>query len=194
MTGFATLEFSMAGKLVPELKSIVPQLRRAVVITNPGADRNTERFLPFIDAGAKTQGLPLTVAPVVDLFDMDRTVERVANEPGAGLIVPANSFTSSHAEKLASIALKHRVPSIAQYRVYAELGGLAAYGPGLAEYAEQHESAAGYINQILRGKPPGELPIQAPTRLTLTINIRTAHAIGLTIPPTVLARADEVIE
>jgi putative ABC transport system substrate-binding protein len=194
MTGFATLEFSMAGKLVPELKSIVPELGRAVMLTNLVADRNTERFLPFIEAGAAAEGVTLTIANVLDLREMEKTIERMASQSGTGLVIPANSFMVGHFEELAAIALKHRVPSIAQYRVYAELGGLGAYGPGLAEYAKQHENAATYVDQILRGASPGDLPVQAPIRLELTLNLQTAKALGLTIPPTLLARADEVIE
>lgn len=189
-TGFAMLEFSTGGKLVPELKSIVPSLQHAVVLTNPDADRATAGFIPFIEQGARVEAVSLTTVSVRDGNEMEQAVERVGKDGTAGLVIPSNSFTAINSKMLAAMALKHRVPSIAQYRTFPELGGLAGYGLNLSEWAVHHERAAVYVDRILRGTPVGDLPVDAPTQLTLTINVKTASALGLTVPPPVLARAD----
>lgn len=127
-TGFAMLDFSTGGKLVPELKSIVPQLQRAVVLTNPDADRATAGFIPFIEQGARAETVSVVTAVVRNADEMEQAVEGVRTEGAAGLVIPSNTFTAINSRMLAAMALKYRVPSIAQYRTYPEYGGLAGMG------------------------------------------------------------------
>jgi putative ABC transport system substrate-binding protein len=147
--------------------------------------------LRAIEAEAPSVGLLLTAAEVSDAAEMERAVDAFARESNGGLIVVPNAVTISHRELIIALAARHRLPAVYAYRYFVADGGLISYGP---HFVDQYRQAAGYVDRILKGEKPADLPVQAPTKYELVINLKTAKTLGLEIPPMLLARADEVIE
>ena len=189
-TGIAVSEAPIAGKWLQLLKEVAPQITRALVL--PEADAPAQRLLTeAVAAAAPSLGLTLVTASIREAADYDREVEAFAREPGGGLVALSNPVLANSMERVHGLAVRHRLPAVYSYPVYAQSGGLISYGPDPA--AVVHE-ATRYIDKILRGAKPGDLPVQQPTRFLLAVNLKTAKALGLTVPQSLLARADEVIE
>ena len=184
------VEFSMGGKWLELLKQIAPGVRRAVVFRDPGVASGTGQ-LGAIQTAAPTFGIELTPASVRDASEIERAFKAFAGAPRGGVIVTASPSAQLHRKLIVSLAARHGLPGIYFQRAFVTNGGLASYGPDIVD---QYRRAAGYVDRILKGEKPADLPVQAPTKIELAINLKTARALGLTIPPSVLARADEVIE
>jgi putative ABC transport system substrate-binding protein len=190
ITGFTPAEFSMQGKKLEMLKEMAPQITRVAVLFNPEQIPQAG-MLRAVEAVAPTVGVQLTAAAVRDAAEIERAIEQFAREPSGGLIVLPSGLTIVHRGLVIALAARYRLPAIYQYRQFVTDGGLISYGNDLAD---QYRQAASYVDRILRGEKPGDLPVQQPTKFELVINLKTAKTLGLDIPPSVLARADEVIE
>jgi putative tryptophan/tyrosine transport system substrate-binding protein len=190
ITGFTSGEFERGEKWLELLKEIAPRVAQVTVVLDPENATNVGQFR-VIEGVAPSFGVQLTKAGVHDAAEIERALEVFARKSRAGLIVFANPVTMGHRELINSLAVQHRVPSVYPYRHYVTSGGLASYGPDVADL---YRSAAGYVDRILKGEKAADLPVQAPTKYELVINLKTAKALGLEIPPSLLARADEVIE
>jgi putative ABC transport system substrate-binding protein len=187
-TGFSVGEAEIARKWLELLKEVAPQLTRAMVLM----EADSPPQLLFRDAAlvaAPSLGVTVVTGPVREASDYDKEIEGFAREPGGGLLVLSNSVMKQ--ERVQALAMQYLLPAIYSYPIYAQSGGLISYG---SDPVEQVRQAAGYIDKILRGAKPGDLPVQLPTRFILAVNLKTAKALGLTIPQSLLARADEVIE
>jgi putative ABC transport system substrate-binding protein len=190
MTGFTTGEYAMGGKKLEVLKEVAPQVARVTVILDPR--QSTQIGIAHaIEAAAPSLQVHVTVAGARDHADIERDIAAAAREPNGGLIVISSSVTNAHRRLIIELAARHRLPAIYDFRYFVAAGGLVSYGH---DPADQYRQAAGYIDRILKGAKAGELPVQNPTKYELAINLKAAKALGLTIPPTLLARADEVIE
>jgi putative ABC transport system substrate-binding protein len=190
-TGFTTLEPTMAGKWLELLKQIAPRVNRAALLFNPGTMPSLENFLGSFKAAAASLAVEAIVAPVHDTSALESLVAAQAREPNGGLIVMPDTFMTARHAQITSLAAHYRLPIITPWRFNAELGGLISYG---IDIADNFRRAAGYADRIFNGARPSELPVQAPVKFELVINMKTANALGLEVPPTLLARADEVIE
>jgi putative ABC transport system substrate-binding protein len=190
ITGFTLGEFSMGGKMLEVLKEVAPQVSRVAVILTLEQPAQVAMWRA-IEAMAPSFGVRLTATDVQDPAEVERAIEAFAREPNGGLIVLPGPFTINHRELIISLAARHRLPAIYGYRFFATSGGLVSYG---ADPADQSRQAAAYADRILNGAKPEDLPIQQPTKFELVINLKTAKALGLTVPPLLLTRADEVIE
>jgi putative ABC transport system substrate-binding protein len=188
-TGFTNFEYSMAGKWVELLKQIAPDLTRAAVLRDSKAAAGLGQF-GAISAAAQSLGVELVPIGVGDLPEIERGLTAFARSSNGGLIVTTGG-TGFHRETIIALALRYRLPAIYPFRYHAVDGGLISYGPDTHEPIRR---AAGYVDRILKGEKPADLPVQAPTKYELVINLKTARALGLDVPPTLLARADEVIE
>jgi putative ABC transport system substrate-binding protein len=190
VTGFSNQEFQVAGKRLDLLKEIAPAITRVGFVFNPEANaalgmwRETETLAPSVQLKSVAIG-------VRDAADIERGIAAFARDPNGGLVVQAGAVTQINRELIAALAVRHRLPSIHQFRYFAESGGLLAYG---SDSIEPYRKAAQYVDRILKGEKPADLPVQLPTKYELIINLKTAKALGLDVPATVLARADEVIE
>ncbi len=190
VTGFAAQEGAIAGKWLELLKEVAPQVTRALVIME--ADSRPQLLLSNAAAAAAPMlGVALITAGVREISDYEREMAAFAREPGGGLIVLPNVIANNNQERIHALAAQHRLPAVYSYPIYARTGGLISYGSD--PVAEFHE-AVRYIDRILRGEKPGDLPVQLPTKFLLVVNLKTAKALGLTVPQSILARADEVIE
>jgi putative ABC transport system substrate-binding protein len=189
-TGFTLFEFGLSAKWVELLKEIAPRVTRAAVLRDPGLSSGIGQFA-VMQSVAPSFGLELTPVGLKDASDIDRTIAAAGRESNVGLIVLPGSLTLLHRKSIIALAAKHHLPAVYPYRYHVADGGLISYGP---DTIEQYRLAAGYVDRILKGEQPADLPVQAPTRYELVINLKTAKALGLEIPATVLARADEVIE
>ena len=189
-TGFTIFEYGMSGKWLELLKTIAPQVTRAAVLRDPTIASGIGQFAA-VQASAPSLGLELSAVDVRDAVEIDRAVTAFARSSNGGLIVTASALATRHCDLIIALAARLRLPAVYPYRYFVTVGGLICYGP---DYADQYRRAAGYVDRILRGEKPADLPVQAPTRYELAINLKTAKALGLTMPPSVLARADEVIE
>jgi putative ABC transport system substrate-binding protein len=190
-TGFAVYEASLGGKWLELLKETVPSVSRVVVIFNPATAPFAEYFLKSLNNAAPSFGVEARVAHVSDVSELETVVATQAREPNSGLIVLNEDFMIAHRVEIISLAARYRLPAVYPFRFFAELGGLISYGVNLND---NFRRAVSYADRILRGAKPSELPVQAPVKFELVINLTTAKALGLTVPPTLLARADEVIE
>jgi putative tryptophan/tyrosine transport system substrate-binding protein len=191
VTGFTAIEGSLGGKWVELLKEIAPQIARVVFLFNPAMATYAEYYLHPFKVAAASIGVEAVVAPVHDVSELESVVTTQAREPNSGLIIMPDAFIIGHRAEITSLAARYRVPAVYWSRFFAEFGGLISYGPnGVDEYRR----AASYADRILKGATPSELPVQAPIKFELVINLKTARTLGLEIPPTLLARADEVIE
>jgi putative ABC transport system substrate-binding protein len=190
VTGFIQFEYSLAGKWLELLKEIAPHVTRVGVVRDPTRGYGIGQFA-VIQAMAPPHALELTPIDALDLLKAEsREIATFANVPNSGLIVTVGVLAMSR-DLVFAAAAKNRLPTIYPYRYYVADGGLISYGP---DTVEPFRRAAGYVDRILKGEKPGDLPVQAPTKYELVINLKTARALGLTVPPTLLARADEVIE
>jgi putative ABC transport system substrate-binding protein len=189
-TGFADAEFSMSGKLLEVLKEIAPHLRRVAVIHNPVQAPQIAMW-HAIEAVAPSLGVVVSAVAPRDGAEIEHTIEVSRNEPGSGVIVLPNPITNLHRELLIALMARHRLPAVYAYPYFVSDGGLVSYG---VDPAGQFRQAALYVDRILKGAKPADLPVQQPTKFQLAINLKTAKALGLEVPPTLLARADEVIE
>jgi ABC-type uncharacterized transport system substrate-binding protein len=182
-------EYNMSEKWAELLKQIAPKLTRAVVFRDPASAAGIGQFAA-VRSAAQSLGIELTPLNVRDTDEIERSVKEFARASNGGMIVTAGG-TAARRKLIISLAARHKLPSVYPYRYYAVDGGLITYGPNTHDPVQR---AAGYVDRILKGEKPADLPVQAPTRYELVINLKTAKALGLTIPPSLLATADEVIE
>ena len=189
-TGFASAEYGMAGKWLELLKQIAPHVKHAAVIRNPRVASGSGQF-GAIQAVAPFLGMETNPIDARDAGDIERGITSLAGASNAGLIVTANGATLVHRDLIIRLAAKFKLPAVYWQRVFATSGGLMSYGD---DANDQYRRAADYVDRILKGEKPADLPVQAPTKFELVVNLKTAKALGLTIPDTLLATADEVIE
>jgi putative ABC transport system substrate-binding protein len=190
ITGFTLGEFSMGGKTLEALKEVAPQVSRVAVMLNLDQPPHVAMWRA-IETVAPSFGVRLTAADAQDPAEIERAIEAFAREPNGGLIVLPGPIAIVHRDLIIALAARHRVPAAYGFRFFATSGGLMSYG---VDPADQSRQAAAYVDRILKDAKPSDLPVQQPTKFELVINLKTAKAIGLNIPATVLARADEVIE
>jgi putative ABC transport system substrate-binding protein len=190
-TGFSSFEYSLSGKWLELLKEIAPNVTRAAILRDPALAAGIGQFAAIQALAPPSFDVELTPIDVRDPSEIERAITAFARERNGGLIVTASSAARTHRELIISLAMHHRLPNVFPFRHYPSNGGLASYGP---DAIDEHKRAAVYIDRILKGEKPADLPVQAPTKYELVINIKTAKALGLTVAPTLLARADEVIE
>jgi ABC-type uncharacterized transport system substrate-binding protein len=190
VTGFMLFEYSLGGKWLELLKQIAPDVTRAAVLRDPTMGSGASLFAAIQTAAPslRVESIPVNVR---DAGEIERAVAAFAHSPNGGLIVTASGLATVHRDLIITLAARHKLPAVYYERFYAAAGGLISYGP---DYVDQYRRAAGYVNRILKGEKPADLPVQAPTKYELVINLKTAKALGLDLPPTLLARADEVIE
>jgi putative ABC transport system substrate-binding protein len=189
-TGIGVNEAPLAGKWLELLKEIAPNMTRAMVIKL--ADEQPQQLLVAeVATAAQLLGLNLTVAEVREPADYDREMAAFAREPGGGIVALSSPLLRVYHQRVHALAVQHRLPVVYNYPIYARSGGLLSYGPDQVPLVQE---VALYVDKILRGAKPGDLPVQQPTKLALVVNLKTAQALGLTVPPSILARADEVIE
>ena len=192
VTGFAFFEPSLLTKWLGLLKEITPRITRVTAMFNPAtAPSGGLHFLRLAEAAAPSLAVELDAGPVHDVAEIERVVAAVAREPNGGLINLPDVFLNVHRELIIELTTRYRVPAIYQYRYFVTGGGLISYGP---DVIDQYVRAASYVDRILKGEKPADLPVQAPTKYELVINLKTAKALGLDVPPMLLGRADEVIE
>jgi putative ABC transport system substrate-binding protein len=189
-TGFMMSEYSLSGKWLELLKQIAPGVTRAAVIRNPAASGGIGEF-SAIQAVASALGVEVIPVNVRDAGEIERTVAAFARASNGGLIVTSSGLAAIHRDLIITLAAQHKLPAVYFERSFVAAGGLMSYGP---DFVDQYRRAASYVDRILKGEKPGALPVQTPTKYQLIINLKTAKALGLTVPPTLLARADEVIE
>jgi putative ABC transport system substrate-binding protein len=189
VTGLTTLSRELSGKRLEMLREALPRVVRMGVVWHrtSAIDALTRRET---EEAAQTLGIPLAVHGVDGPEELDRALSAVAADHAGAVLFTTSTMFFAHRRQLADLALKHRLPTMFAFREYAEAGGLMAYGPS---YTDLFQRAAGYVDRILKGARPADLPVEQPTRFELTLNLKTAKALGLTIPPPVLARADEVL-
>jgi putative ABC transport system substrate-binding protein len=190
VTGFALAEYSLAGKWLSILKEIAPSVARVMVLYYP-ANSNWTGYVPVLEAGARSAGVSISAIPVNTSDEIAPHVEAFAREPAGGMIVLPSGLMGINRDRIAALAIRHRLPAVYPYRYYTANGGLVSYG---ADYADLYRHAAGYVDRILRGEKPGDLPVQTPINFELVINLKTAKVMGLAVPPTLRALATEVIE
>jgi putative ABC transport system substrate-binding protein len=191
ITGFSVASSEQGGKWVELLKEIAPRTLRMALLFNPATGVPLENFMPSIQAAASSFAVEVRVAPVRTRDEIESIIAAQARDPGDGLIVLPSAFSNANRDPIIALAARYRVPTIYYQRIYTESGSLITYGP---DFAEQFRRAPDYINRILKGAKPADLPVQAPTKYELVINLKTARALDLTVPPLLLSRADEVIE
>ena len=189
LTGFIQFEYNLSGKWLGLLKEMAPQVTRVAVLREPGPAGIGQWTI--IQSIAPSLNVELKPIELRDAAELERAIATFARAPNGGLIVAVSAASLSHRELIVTLAARHQLPAVYAYRIFVSNGGLAAYGPDInALYGR----AAGYVNRILKGEKPSDLPVQAPTKYELVVNLKTARALGLTIPLTLLARANEVIE
>jgi putative tryptophan/tyrosine transport system substrate-binding protein len=191
ITGFTNFEYAMGGKWLGTLKEMVPSIARVGVLRDLGSGAGSVGMLGAIQAVMPSFALPLTIASGRDAAEFERVIDAFANEPNGGLIVLPAPNTIRHRQAIIASAARRRVPSIYPYRFFVKDGGLISYG---IVPSDMFRRAAAYVDAILKGAKPFDLPVQQPTKFEMVINITTAKSLGLEVPPTLLARADEVIE
>jgi putative ABC transport system substrate-binding protein len=189
-TGFISFDYGISAKWLELLKELAPRVTRVAVLREPGNQTGIGLWAAM-QGVAPSLGVELRPIGVRDAAEIERGIAAFAREPNGGLIVTTGSLTTSHRDLIATLAARHRLPAVYPYRYFVVAGGLTSYGPNTSE---RYREAAGYVDRILKGEKPGALPVQAPTKFEMVINLKTAKALGLDIPPTLLARADEVIE
>ena len=189
-TGFIPLEYGNSGKWIELLKEIALNVKRAAVIRDASLPLGIGQ-LGAIQSVAPSFGMELRPVDTRDVGEIERAITSHSREPNVGLIVTVSPWAISFRQRIIVLAARHKLPAVYPYRFFATDGGLIAYGP---DTIEPFRRAASYVDRILKGEKPADLPVQAPTKYDLAINLKTAKALGLTVPPTLLARADEVIE
>jgi putative ABC transport system substrate-binding protein len=191
ITGFTNFEFPIGSKWVEILKDIAPSVVGVATLFNPDTAPYGERLFREIKAAGSLLRVEAIEVPVRQPADLERTLVEFAAKPYGGLIVIPDGFTSVHRPLIVELATRHRLPAIYPFRYFVASGGLVSYG---VDSLDIFRRAASYVDRILKGESPSELPVQSPTKYELFINLKTAKALGLTVPPQLLARADEVIE
>jgi ABC-type uncharacterized transport system substrate-binding protein len=191
MTGFAGTEPTMGGKLLELLKEIAPSVKRVAVLFNPKTAPYVAKYLSVINAVSVSLAVDAIAMPIKDATDIEHAIESFALEPNGGLLFPGDVTTIVHSELIVALGVKHRLPAIYTYSFWVARGGLMSYG---IDSVDLYRRAASYVDRILRGEKPAVLPVQFPTKFELAINLKTAKAIGLKVPPMLLTRADEMIE
>jgi len=191
ITGFTLMEFAILGKMSELLREMAPNIVRATAMFNPTTGLYVHRYLRSLVSSSPSLGIELTAAPVRDLTEIEATLVKLAREPGSGLIFPPDSFTIAHHKLIIMLAEQNRLPAIYAYRSFVGEGGLMSYGPDPDDIFRR---AASYVDRILRGEMPSDLPVQQPTKFEFSINLKAANAIGIKVPAQLLALADEVIE
>jgi putative ABC transport system substrate-binding protein len=189
-TGFTTFEYGMSGKWLELLKQIAPSMTRAAVLRDPAIASGIGQF-GAVQAVAPSLGVELSPVDVRDAPEIERAVTSFARSSSGGLIVTPSPLANRHRDLIIMLAARHRLPAVYAWRYYVTDGGLISYGP---DSIDQYRRAAGYVDRILKGEKPADLPVQASTDYKLVINLKTAKALGLEVPATLLARADAVIE
>ena len=189
-TGFMNFEYSLGGKWLELLKEITPGVTRAAVLRDPVLPSGTGQFAA-IQAVAPSLGVEATPVNMRDASEIERAITAFARSPNGGLILTGSALAVVHRDLIITLAAHHKLPAVYYRRLYVTDGGLISYGPDIVD---QFRLAAGYVDRILKGEKPADLPVQAPTKYELVINLKTAKALGLALPATVLARADAVIE
>jgi putative ABC transport system substrate-binding protein len=189
VTGFMLFEYSLAGKWLELLKQIAPGVVRAAVLRDSTSPTGTGQFA--VTQAVAPSDLDVSVISVRDAREIERAVAAFANSANGGMVVTASPLTEVHRDLIVTLAARHKLPTVYWHRTAVTGGGLVSYG---TDVIAQHRQAAGYVDRILKGEKPADMPVQAPTKYQLVINLKTAKALGLTVPPTLLARADEVIE
>jgi putative tryptophan/tyrosine transport system substrate-binding protein len=190
ITGFLLFEYGISGKWLELLKEIAPRVTRVAVLRDPAISAGVGQ-LGAIQSVAPQLGVELHPLGVRDAGEIERGVTAFARESNGGLIVTGSGLATLHRDLIVTLAHRHKLPAVYVRRAFVNGGGLISYGP---DFVDQYRRAAGYVDRILKGEKPADLPVQAPTKFELVINLKTAKAIGLDVPPTLLARADEVIE
>jgi putative tryptophan/tyrosine transport system substrate-binding protein len=191
ITGFTNVESTLGGKWVELLKEIEPRTVRVALLFNPETVPALQFYLPSIQTAAKSLVVQVTTAPVHAKDEIEGVVAALARDPGGGLIAMPDNFIGANLGLIVALTARYRIPAISFPPIYAESGGLISYGVNFAELFRQ---AAGYIDRILKGAKPADLPVQLPAKLEMVINLKTAKALGVTVPVALVARADEVIE
>jgi len=189
-TGFMSREYSLSGKWLELLKQIAPGVTRVAVLRDAAVSVGPVQF-GVIQAVAPSLRVEVDPINLRDAGEIERAIAAFAGSPNGGLILTAGATGQLHSDLIITLAARHKLPAVYAYRHLVPAGGLIAYGPDLTD---QYRRAAGYVDRILKGEKPADLPVQAPTKYELVINLKTAKALGLTVPDTLLARADEVIE
>ena len=189
-SGFMQFEYSLSGKWLELLKQMAPNVTRAAILWDPTIPAGIGQFA-VIQSVAPSLGVDVRPISVSNTSETERAIAAFASQPNGGLIVTASALTVTHRELIGTLAAKHKLPAVASNRVYVTSGVLISSG---VDFVDQHRRAAAYVDRILKGEKPADLPVQAPTKYELVINLKTAKALGLTIPAALLARADEVIE
>jgi putative ABC transport system substrate-binding protein len=189
-TGFTVFEYGMSGKWLELLKQLSPAVTRAAVLRDPTIASGIGQFAA-VQAVAPSLGVDLSAVDVRDAGEIERAITAFARSSNGGLIVTANALATRHRELIITLAAQHRLPAVYPYRRFVDDGGLVSYGP---DFVDQYRQAAGYIDRVLKGEKPAEMPVQAPIKYGIVINLKTIKSLGLTVPPAVLARADEAIE
>ena len=189
-TGFTQFEYGISGKWLELLKQIAPRVTRAAVLRDPAIPAGIGQFAA-IQSVAPSVGVEVSPVNVRDAGEIERAIAAFARSSNGGLIVTASTLAQVHRDLIITLAARHRLPAVYPNRYFVTGGGLISYGPDLVD---QYRRAAGYVDRILKGEKPADLPVQAPTKYELVINLKTAKALGLDVPQSLLARADEVIE
>jgi putative tryptophan/tyrosine transport system substrate-binding protein len=189
-TGIGVNEAPLSGKWLQLLKEMAPQITRAIVLMQ--ADSRPQQLLAdAVAAAAPALGLKLAIGTVHEAADYDREIAAFAREPGGGMVALSNPIIAGNYTRVHTLAAQYHLPAVYSFPIYAQTGGLISYGPDTVALSH---AAARYVDRILRGAKPGDLPVQQPTRFVLAVNLKTAKALGLAVPQSILARADEVIE
>jgi putative ABC transport system substrate-binding protein len=191
VTGFTVMEPTTSGKWVELLKEIAPSVNRAALLFNPATAPFADYYLGPFKAAATSLGMEAMAAPVHNKPELETVIAAQASGSATGLVLMPDGFLNVHRVEIISLAARYRVPAVYPWRFFPELGGLLSYG---SEQRDLFWTAAGYVDRILKGEKPADLPVQAPTKYELVINRATAKTLSLTVPPSLLARADEVIE
>jgi putative tryptophan/tyrosine transport system substrate-binding protein len=191
ITGFTGLEYSIGGKWLDFLKDVAPRITRVAYVFNPEVGQYYPLFLKSLETAGATLGVEMSTAPVRSNFDVERAIDAVAAASNGGLIIQPDSFTQANHSRIIVLAKQYGLPAIYPYRYQAAAGGLVSYGPDVLDLFRR---GAGYVDRLLRGEKPTDLPVQQPLKYELVVNLKTAKALGLTVPQTLLATANEVIE
>jgi putative ABC transport system substrate-binding protein len=191
ITGFAIFESSLGGKWLQLLSEIAPGLKRATVMFNPDTSPDASRFIRSLEMAAQSLKIAPIVAPVHSEVEIETAIIALGREPEGGLVVIPGGFLGAHRASIISAAARNNVPAVYSSSVFSREGGLLSYG---AVSVDDYRRAAIYVDRILRGTKPAELPIQLPRKFEMVVNLKTAKALGLTVPQSILLRADEVIE
>jgi putative tryptophan/tyrosine transport system substrate-binding protein len=190
VTGFSAFEYGVSGKWLEVLKEIAPLVTRVAVLRNPAISAGIGQFAA-IQSVAPSLGVELTPMNVRDATEIERAISAFARTPDSGLIVTGSALVAAHRDLLVALTAEHKLPAVYYDHLFVAAGGLISYG---TDVLEQYRLAAGYVDRILKGEKPIDLPVQAPTKYELAVNLKTATVLGITIPPSLLATADEVIE